>query len=200
MKSIAAMMLICSLALAPQARSYRIVDAESRFTVFAGKAGFLSGLAHDHTVAVRAFSGSIKVPAGGLSGASLELEIDARSLEVIDEGVSDKDRAEIQSEMESKVLETARFPKIAFKSVSISDLKAEGERSRFLLHGDLTLKGATRRIAIPVAASIDASGVRATGEVVIKQTDFGIKPYSKGLGAVRVKDELKLSFDIRARS
>jgi hypothetical protein len=35
--------------------------------------------------------------------------------------------------------------------------------------------------------------------VALKQTDFGIKPYSKGGGSLKVKDEVVLNFQIAAR-
>lgn len=191
---------VSEMAMQNQARTYRIIDAQSQFTIFAGKAGLLSGMAHDHTIAVRAFTGQVIVPANGLSGATVEMEIDAHGLKVVDKGVSDKDRAEIQSEMESKVLEVSRFPKIMFKSVSVRDLKSEGKDWRLLLDGDLTLHGITKRVTIPVIANMTPEQMRASGEITIQQTDFGIKPYSKGLGAVKVKNELKISFTIVAQS
>ena len=83
-------------------RNYRIIDAQSRFTIHVGKAGFLSSAAHDHTIAVKAFTGRVSVNAGAtITGASMEMDIDTRSLKVMDQGISEKDRAEIQSEMES---------------------------------------------------------------------------------------------------
>jgi polyisoprenoid-binding protein YceI len=38
-----------------------------------------------------------------------------------------------------------------------------------------------------------------TGSTKLKQTDFGITPVSVGGGTVKVKDELKLDFQILAR-
>jgi polyisoprenoid-binding protein YceI len=181
-------------------RTYRIVDAQSRFTILVGKAGFLSSAAHDHTIAVKAFTGRVTVNAGtNITGASMELDIDARSLKVADQDVSEKDRAEIQSEMETKVLEVSRFPRITFKSVSLSGVKADAGNWRFTLDGDLSLHGVTKRVAVPVTATVKPEQLNASGEVTIKQTDFGIKVYSKALGAVKVQDALKLSFNIIAR-
>jgi len=201
MKSILLALLIAIVPGTPQTptHSYRIIDAQSRFTILVGKAGFLSGAAHDHTIAVKAFTGRVTLAGTGVAGASMEMDIDARSLKVVDQGVSEKDRAEIQSEMESKVLEISRFPRITFKSVSLSGVKADAGNWRFVLNGDLSLHGVTKRVAVPVTATVKPEQVNASGEVTIKQTDFGIKVYSKALGAVKVQDALKLSFNIIAR-
>lgn len=199
-KSILFVFLVTIFPGTVQTRTYRIVDAQSRFTIHVGKAGFLSSAAHDHTIAVKAFTGRVTVNAGtNISGASMEMDIDARSLKVADQGVSEKDRAEIQSEMESKVLEVSRFPRITFKSVSLSAVKADAGNWRFTLNGDLSLHGVTKRVAVPVTATVKPEQLNASGEVTIKQTDFGIKVYSKALGAVKVQDALKLSFNIIAR-
>ena len=84
--------------------------------------------------------------------------------------------------------------------MSLANLKPSGSGQNFTLNGDLTLHGVTKRIAVPVAVTITPEQIRATGEVTIKQTDFGIKPYSAGLGTVKVKNELKLSFVMVAKA
>jgi polyisoprenoid-binding protein YceI len=184
----------------PQARAYTIVAAESSLTVFVGKAGLLSALGHDHIIAAKSFGGRAMVPASDLGQGSLEFEVEAKSLVVADQGISDKERNEIQEAMHAVVLETSRFPKIGFRSVSIANLKPSGEGQSFTLNGDLTLHGVTRRVAVPVIVTITSERLRATGEITIKQTDFGIKPYSAGLGSVKVKDAVKLSFAITAQA
>ena len=58
--------------------------------------------------------------------------------------------------------------------------------------GRLTIRGQVRTIAFP-AARVNG---RYQGEAVIKQHDFGIEPIKVAGGAVKVKDELKVQFDI----
>jgi polyisoprenoid-binding protein YceI len=196
MRRVVILILGSWLAATAQTRTYEIVAAQSRLTVSVSKAGLLSGLGHNHTIAVRNFGGRVTVPPDGAAQAGLDLEIEAKSLAVADEGIDEKERAEIQQAMETAVLEVARFPKITFKSTSVSELKAE----RFVLNGDLTLHGVTKRVAVPVTAQITPAEVRATGRVAVRQTDFGIKPYTAGLGTIKVKNELELSFSILAAS
>lgn len=178
----------------PVAKTYNIVPAESSFTVFVGKAGALSFLAHDHNIAVKTFSGRVVVPDAGAAQGSLELEVDARSLVVLDK-VSDKDRAEITKSMNDAVLESAKFPKITFRSVGISNVNG----ANLTVNGDLTLHGVTKRIAVPVTISATPQLLRATGKYTLKQTDFGITPYSAAAGSIKVKNEVVLSFNIVAK-
>ena len=181
-------------------QTYKIVAAESSLWVYVAKAGLLSALAHNHNIGVKVFSGSVTVPESGAGSGALQLELDAQSLYVADKEVNDKDRAEITGSMHNDVLASAKFPKITFKSVAVSDVKSAGANSyAFTINGDLTLHGVTKRIAVPVTATITPQLLKATGKYTLKQTDFGITPISKAGGAVKVKDEVVVNFSIVAK-
>ena len=116
-----------------QAKTYNIVPSESSLAVFVSKAGALSFLAHDHNIAVRSYSGRVVVPAAGPASGSLELDIDAKSLAVLDK-VSEKDRKEITNSMNTAVLESGKFPKITFRSLGVSNVNG----TSLTVSGDLT--------------------------------------------------------------
>lgn len=177
-----------------QPKTYNIVPAESSLTIFVAKAGALSFLAHDHNIAVRSYSGRVVVPAAGPASGSVELDIDAKSLAVLDK-VSEKDRKEITNSMNTAVLESGKFPKITFRSVGVSNVNG----ASLTVNGDLTLHGTTKRIAVPVTVSATAQLLRATGKITIKQTDFGITPYSAAAGSIKVKNEVVISFNVVAK-
>jgi polyisoprenoid-binding protein YceI len=182
-------------------RTYTLVPSESSFWVSVGKAGLFSALAHDHEIGVKRFSGRVVVPEAGASGGSLEMEVDATSLEVLDKNPSEEDKKKIFNTMHNEVLESAKHPKIAFKSVSVNDVKQTGDGAySFVVNGDLTLRGVTKRIAVPVAATITPQQLRAAGKYTLKQSDYGIKPYSAAGGTVKVKDEIVVNFNIVAKS
>jgi len=183
-----------------KARTYTIVPSESSFWVFAGKAGLFSALAHDHEIGVKSFSGRVVVPEAGASGGALELDVEAKSLAVLDKKVSEEDRKKIFDAMHNEVLESAKHQKITFKSVSVGEVKQTGNDSySFTLNGDLTLRGVTKRIAVPVALTITPEQLRAAGKYTLKQTDYGIKPYSAAGGTIKVKNEVVVNFNIVAK-
>ncbi len=182
-------------------RTYTIVASESSFWVFAGKAGLFSMLAHDHEIGVKSFSGRVVIPEAGAAGGSLEMEIDATSLAVLDKKPSEEDKKKIYDSMHKEVLESAKHQKITFKSASVSDVKQTGNDAySFVLNGDLTLRGVTKRIAVPVAATITPQQLRATGKYTLKQTDYGITPYSAAGGTIKVKNEVVVNFNIVAKA
>ena len=166
----------------------RTIDTEkSVVTIRAFKAGFFSGFAHDHEISAPIQEGSFDQ-----ANPSVQLRVDARKLRVVDKDVSDKDRAEIQQTMLGpKVLDSESFPEIRFRSTRIDRL-ANG---KWLVEGELTLHGQTRRVNMDVT---ERNGhYRGTAE--LKQKDFGITPISLGGGTIKVKNELRVEFDIVGR-
>ena len=110
-------------------------------------------------------------------------------MRVMDKGISEKDRAEIQQTMLGpKVLDSEKFPTIRFRSTRV-ELLGEGKWS---LLGDLTIHGETR----PVKVRVEGENGHYRGTAELKQKDFGITPVTVGGGAVKVKNELRIEFDI----
>jgi polyisoprenoid-binding protein YceI len=63
----------------------------------------------------------------------------------------------------------------------------------------VTLHGSTRSLALPATVQVDAAQVTASGTARLKQTDFGITPFSVGGGLLSVQDELEVRYHIVAR-
>ena len=178
---------------------YIISSKESTFTCQAFATGLLSSFGHDPKIAIRSFGGELSFTLTGLTveNARLSINIQADSLEVTD-SINDKDRREIHRKMSEEVLETERFPEIVYECSRVS-ASGSGDRFWVALNGDLTLHGVTRPLPISARALINGDSVRASGEFSVRQNDFEIKPVSAAAGAIRVKDEVKCTFDILAR-
>jgi polyisoprenoid-binding protein YceI len=164
----------------------RPIDAgHSTLTVFVYKSGLFSAFADNHVIKAPIASGSISEE----SAPRVELAVHAADLTVIDPGVSADRRAEVQTRMLGPdVLDTATFPDITFTSTTIVPAGTD----RWNVSGRLMIHGQTRVITFAVAR---LNG-RYRGDVAIKQRDFGIEPITIGGGAVKVKDELKIQFDL----
>ncbi|HZS09232.1 MAG TPA: YceI family protein [Blastocatellia bacterium] len=183
---------------APSAKTYLITLAQSQITILLRQEGLVSRLHPNHHVAVRTFSGRVQLPPGDESKASVEVEAEAGSLMNVDKDMKDFERSEFQKILHGSVLESARFPNIKFRSASVSNIQPAGEGHSFTLNADLTLHGVTRRVAVPVNVVIKEGQLRATGEAKLRQSDFGMKPYTGGLGTIKIGDEVKVSFSIVA--
>ena len=178
---------------------YRLVPAESTFTVQAFAEGLFSAFGHDPVIVVRDFKGEVQFVPGTFEAAALKMTINAKSLAVSAE-TKEKDRAEMETTMRDQVLEVAKYPEIVFSSTNISASRLTGGRSRVRIIGDLSLHGATQKnVWINSEATVDEEKLRARGEFSLKQSDFGIKPFSAVGGTIKLKNELKFSFDIVAQ-
>ena len=166
-----------------------IDTAHSSITVYVGKSGVFSAFGHGHVVRAPISEGSINENA---AKPQVEFRVNARQLSVIDPDVKPEERQEIQRDMLGpKVLDSEKYPEIRFRSTSVD----KAGDSKWKVAGGLTLHGETR----PVQATVTSGNGRYTGAAKFKQTEFGIKPVSVAGGSVKVKDELRIEFEITAK-
>ena len=176
---------------------YKIDASQSRFMVKVTKDGLLSVLAHDHNIAIRDFSGVVQFNPGPITPASLHLTIKSESLAVTDK-VSASDRAKIEKTMREEVLEVDKHPEIVFKSTKIDIDKSEDGQFQAKIWGELTLHGVTKSGLINATVTMSDNNLHAKGTFPLHQSQYSIKPVSAGGGTIKVKDELKFTFDIVA--
>jgi len=164
----------------------RSIDAErSTLTVFVYKSGLFSAFADNHVVRAPIARGSVSDSAP----LHVDLLVRAAELKVLDPELGADKRAEVQTRMVGPmVLDVARFPEITFASTRVEPAGAD----RWTVTGRLTIHGQTRDIMFPVTRKDG----KYRGDVPIRQRDFGIEPIKVAGGTVRVKDELKIQFEI----
>lgn len=165
----------------------RQIDTErSVLTVRVYKTGLFAAFAHNHEVRAPIQKGSFDE-----QQHTVEFQVDARTLRVIDPGVSASERGQVQANMLGpKVLDSQKFSEIKFHSADVQSL-GEG---KWTVHGELMLHGQTR----PVKVEVEGQNGHYRGSAQLRQTDFGITPISIGGGSVKVKDEIRVEFDIVA--
>lgn len=196
-----AILAAASPAACAEERAYAIDGERSTLTVRVFKAGFLSSLGHDHTIEARGVAGTIAADPARPAGGRVAFEVASSRLAVADPGIDEDDREEIQENMDAEVLEVAKYPTIAFRSTRVEAVPETP--GALLVEGDLALHGVTRRISLVVLFEAVGAGrdeILARGSTTLLQTDYGIEPFSTALGAVGVKNEVKIEFAIRARA
>jgi polyisoprenoid-binding protein YceI len=176
-----------------------VIDARaSRFTVQAFATGLLSKMGHNPTIGIRSFSGGVNFDPDALQGSEFCLAIQTVSLGVQDD-ISDKDRREIESLMKTQVLEIAKYPEAVYEAPSVTIHKLADALYSATLNGSLSFHGVTHSQPVTARVALFGEMLRASGEFTLRQSDFGIKPISVAGGALKVKDELKFSFELVAR-
>jgi polyisoprenoid-binding protein YceI len=147
-----------------------------------------------------AVSGTIRFDSQRIEQSTIELTFDAKALKVSAKGEPPEDVPKVQETMLSAtVLDVAKYPTIVFRSRQIAIDSRRDNDLRLRITGVLTLHGVSRTVGGPVDVKLSTDRLTGSGTLVVKQTEFGIEPVSAGLGTVKVKDEVTVTYTFVAR-
>jgi polyisoprenoid-binding protein YceI len=170
--------------------SYRLGPADGTLSVRTKRTGPAAKAGHNLLIHITKWEATLEIGADAGS-SSLALTVDGASL-IVKEGVGgmqalgDDDRAGIEETIHDEILKRQA---ITFQSTAV-EVAADG--SGFKVQGDLTLMGKTAPLAFD--AAVDDAGA-ITAVAVVKQSDWGMKPYSTLWGALKVVDEIEVAID-----
>ena len=136
------------------------------------------------------FDGTIKVDTKDITKSSVEVSIDAASINT-DNEARDK---HLKS---PDFFDTAKFPAITFKSTSVKEVA----KGRLEITGNLTIKGVTKQVSFPITNAGTHAGMKPgsvlagfiDGTLKINRNDFNIK-YGPGL----LGDDVDITLDVEA--
>jgi polyisoprenoid-binding protein YceI len=195
----AALLLITAVTAAQEKSNYSIDGMRSKVQINVYKEGVFKAFGHDHLVAAKELYGQVQFDPEKIDQSAVRLKIPTKSITVIDPGESEKDRQDVQATMEGeKVLDVAKFPEITFASSKVTAARKTPAGWEVTLSGKLKLHGVEKPVNFPLRVNAEANELRGEGEVSILQTDYGITPVKVGGGSVKVKDKLKITFNIVA--
>lgn len=125
------------------------------------------------------FSGTIRVDPADMSKSSVEVTIDAASINTDNE----KRDAHLRS---PAFFDVAKYPTITFKSTSVKEVA----KGKLEVTGAFTMHGVTKQITIPITHAGTQPGMQpgtvvagfVDGSVTLNRNDFGIKTYPGALG------------------
>jgi len=126
--------------------------------------------------------------------SSIKLRFSSVDIRVLDPKENAKDRAKVQTTMETEVLRVSQYPQVMFESTGI---ERSNTADALRVRGNLTIHGKTQPIVVPLTLThLDDGTYRARGEYKLKQTAFGIQPIQLAGGTVKVKDEVRTEFEL----
>lgn len=170
-----------------------VVPQRGYFRIHVGTSGLFGAFAHDHSIEAQKITGCASVDSKDPAHSSIKLTFSTADIRVMDPKASARDRAEVQKNMETDVLRVQEYAVVVFESTSIEPAGSNQFRAR----GNLTIRGRTQAVAVPVTfRRMDDGTYEATGKYTIKQSAFGIKPIQLGGGTIKVKDEVETDFDL----
>lgn len=182
---------------------YRVDPARSVVVIRVYRGGALARFGHDHVVASRDVDGFV-LRAGAASAQRADvyaplaaLTVDEPALRAqagFDTQPTQQDVEGTKRNMLDKVLEAERFPFVSLRLTGVG-----GEPPALRASAAITLHGKT--VTIPLTVTLDTASAEqlyARGRFSVKQTEFGMVPYSLLGGALRVEDRIDIEFEIAA--
>ena len=170
--------------------THRLGPDNGTLTVRTGRTGAAAKAGHDLLIDVTAWEATLDLGEDPAQ-ISMTLTADSASLRVREgtggmRAVGDDDKTSIRKTIDEEVLKQTA---IEFRS---TEVLSAADGSRISVRGELTLAGTTRPIEFDLLVDPDGN---LRGRALLKQTDFGITPYSTLFGALKVADEVEVVLD-----
>jgi polyisoprenoid-binding protein YceI len=173
------------------AAEWSLDGSDGDLLIRTGVAGPAAAMGHRLTLAMRQWRATTQWDGDEPVGAELIVEVG--SLQVVrGEGgvtpLSGPEKILVRGNA-SRSLNAKRYPRITFEATVIDKID-EGYR----LTGTLTIQATSREQVVDVRTDDHRTNWWLSSEIAIRQSDFGIKPYSQLLGALKVADDVVVSF------
>ena len=169
---------------------HKLGPENAALAVKTGRTGATAKAGHDLVIHVTSWQATLEVGEDP-ARTSIALEADATSLRVREgtggmQALGDDDKSNIHKTIDDDVLKRKG---IEFRS---TEVRTAADGSRISVQGELELSGQVHPIAFDLAVGDDG---KLSGSAPLKQTDWGIKPYSTLFGALKVADEVEVVID-----
>jgi polyisoprenoid-binding protein YceI len=184
---------------------HRIDPAASRVAIEVFRGGPLARIGHNHVVTSQDVTGQVYL-APQLEHSAFDLQLSVRDLIVDDPDARREAGEQFPPDLPSgarestrdnmlgpDVLAADRYPQVRIRSVEIA-----GQLPEPRVVAAIELRGVTRTVEPQVGIDVDGDRLRIHGAFALRQSDFGITPFSVALGSLTVQDELRIRFDLIA--
>lgn len=177
----------------------------STVRIYAFRSGSAARLGHNHVLAAPQFTGYFHLPAAGTASARFDLEFRLDQLEFDNPThratlgkafASTLTPESIESTRQHMLGENAMQANL-FPFVRIHSMQISGEAPKFAAKIQVELHGQSREMWIPLTVDGLPDSLSASGSFVLRQTDFGVKPYSALGGILAIQDEIVIEFQLR---
>jgi polyisoprenoid-binding protein YceI len=170
---------------------WALTASDGELQLRTGVTGRAARMGHRLTVAMTRWQATVDWD--GDEPVAAELVVDADSFEVLRgdggvKGLSGPEKAVVRSNA-LKSLKAGRFPEIRFSADAI-----EQADDGYRLVGTLQIRGKSRDHVIDLHTEDLGDSWRIAAESTVRQSDYGIKPFSLLMGSVQVADEVAISF------
>jgi polyisoprenoid-binding protein YceI len=184
--------------------SYELTESGSKLyvQVFKKRGGAASRLAHDHVVLATGWTGSVSWDPENVAACNVSMSLPVSGLSPdtdpmrdhvgYESRLSTANQAKVRGNIVSLTqLAAEHFPKVTYQSTSCS-----GAGSTITVAGNLTIRGVSKTIAVPMEISADGTSFKAKGTFSASHEDFKFSPYTAMGGALRNETEMRFTVDV----
>lgn len=170
---------------------WRLDASDGELLIRTGVKGRAARMGHRLTIVMTRWQATVSWV--GAQPVAAELAVETDSFEVLRgeggvKGLSGPEKTLVRSNA-LKSLDAGRFPEIRFTAETI-DKTEDGYR----LTGKLHIRGKSREHVIDLRTQDLGDSWRMSAESIVRQSDYGVKPYSLLMGSVQVADDVTVSF------
>ena len=183
-------------------RVFTLVPQDSEVRIYAFRAGRAARLGHNHVLSAPQFTGFFHLPTNDAASGRFDLEFRLDQLEIdnaqqrsplgpaFSSVISPEDTKSTREHLlGADGLQADRFP-----FVRVHSLMIRGEAPKFAAKVQVEVHGQEQELWIPLDVRGLPDRLSATGSFVLRQTDFGVQPYSLLGGLLSVQDEVVVDF------
>ncbi len=184
---------------------YRIDSSQSELRILVYRTGPMAALGHDHVIVNRTLGGWVRY-AGTVSEAAFALIVPDAGFVVDDAGARREEGADFADEtpeearsgtmrnMQSPaLLDSAEFPEITLKSVAVNGVQGE-----FTATVAISVAGHESTLEVPFTLEMSPGRLNVSGALWVRQSALGLTPFSVMMGALRVRDDMRIKFRLVA--
>lgn len=185
---------------------YRVDPQASQVRIYVFRDGAAAKLGHNHILTVPEFEGYVRLPED-LRKAGFELRVPLAKLHIDDPALRAKTGGGFAGErsvsdiegtrgnmLGPKGLDAEQFPQMRLRS-----LRTDGDWPVLAVELEVTLHGVVQKQHVMLHIEKTDGVLKARGEFALRQSDYGITPFSALGGLMKVADGVTVAFEIVAK-
>jgi polyisoprenoid-binding protein YceI len=191
--------------LAKSGPVYAVNAAASTVRIYVYRAGAAARLGHNHVLSAPRFEGYVSLPTEQAADARFELRVPLADLTVDPAARNDtggnfageRSAADIEGTkanmLGARGFQADQFPLVRLRATSI-----EGDWPMLIAQVEVTLHGVTRTQPVLLKVERSEKQLKASGTLLLKQSDYGVTPFSALGGLMKVQDTVAIAFELSA--
>jgi hypothetical protein len=186
---------------------FALDPVQSQVRIYVFRAGAAARFGHNHVLSAPQFNGYFYLPGSGTDAGRFDLAFRLDALDIdkpeyraaLGPAFASKISPDMIASTREHMLGEANLQAEQYPFVRIHSLQITGESPRFAARLSVELHGQVREMWVPLTVTGLPDSLTASGSMVLRQSDFGIHPYSALGGILAVADALVIDFTLRGR-